>query len=379
MRILMLNYEYPPLGGGAANACHCMLKEFAKNREIEIDLITSSEKNIFETEQFSDTITIFKINVKKEYIHHWKMIELARWTCRTYRLAREMAERNHYDLCHCWFGWPSGVIGYMLRSKMPYLIALRGSDIPGYNPRLKIFDSLLFAPLSKIVWKHACCVTTLSLNSTKMAKKVLNLNYKIIHNGVDINEFYPDVRKSNQIRLLSIGRLTERKNIDDVILATKEVHQRYPEKSVHLSIVGSGNQDLYLRNLVHKLELEDNVSFMGAIPHEKLPVIYRNHDIFILASMNEALGNVTQEAISSGLALLTTDTGAAELLDNNGYIVNTKDYKDIADKIGFLINNPTTLLAFKKQSARIAHTMTWYDCTDSYIKIYKIFCSNKWN
>ena len=42
MRILMLNYEYPPLGGGAANANCCMPKEFAKAMDLQVDLATSS-------------------------------------------------------------------------------------------------------------------------------------------------------------------------------------------------------------------------------------------------------------------------------------------------------------------------------------------------
>ena len=48
MRILMLNYEFPPLGGGAANANYYMLKEFAKVKDLEVDLITSSANNKFE-------------------------------------------------------------------------------------------------------------------------------------------------------------------------------------------------------------------------------------------------------------------------------------------------------------------------------------------
>ena len=203
-----------------------------------------------------------------------------------------------------------------------------------------------------------------------MAKKVLNLKFKTVYNGIDLNEFYPGSNDSKQIRLLSVGRLIERKGVDYIIIALNEVLNKYPEKPVHLSIVGTGNKERYLKNLVDHLNLTKNVTFMGAIKHEELPEIYRRHDIFILASINEALGNVTQEAIASGLALLTTETGASELLDNNGFILQTGNSKDIAAKLAIFIDHPEILIRFKTKSSEIAQEMTWAVCTNAYEKIY---------
>ena len=57
LRILMLNYEFPPLGGGAGNATYYLLKEFSKKKDLEIDLVTSSTDK-FRTEQFASNIKI---------------------------------------------------------------------------------------------------------------------------------------------------------------------------------------------------------------------------------------------------------------------------------------------------------------------------------
>ena len=65
----MLNYEYPPLGGGGSNACKYILNEFAKN-DIEVDLVTSSPSNVFETENIGNTINIYKLPVNKKDIHY---------------------------------------------------------------------------------------------------------------------------------------------------------------------------------------------------------------------------------------------------------------------------------------------------------------------
>ena len=42
MRIVMLNYEFPPIGGGAANANLCLLREYAKRPDIQVDMLTSA-------------------------------------------------------------------------------------------------------------------------------------------------------------------------------------------------------------------------------------------------------------------------------------------------------------------------------------------------
>jgi glycosyltransferase involved in cell wall biosynthesis len=107
-----------------------------------------------------------------------------------------------------------------------------------------------------------------------------------------------------------------------------------------------------------------------------LPRIYQDHDIFVLPSLNEAMGNVTQEAIASGLALLTTDTGAAELLDNNGFIIKKNDFHDMSERLSLLIMNPGLLHRFRQRSAEIGRTMSWKSCADSYIRVYES-CRNR--
>lgn len=371
MKILMLNYEFPPLGGGAGNACYHMLKEFAKNEDLHIDLVTSSEHNRFEIERFSDHITIYKLNVGKKDIHRWSMIEIARWTLGSFLLSEKLVGENDYDLCHCWFGWPSGMIGYMLRKKMPYVVSLRGSDIPGYNPRLQMLDMLVFKQLSRVIWDEAKCVTTLSKNSSRMAGSTMDMKFNVIYNGVDTKQFYPEKKPIDGLNLLCVGRLTKRKGIDYVVLALEEIVKKYPGKKIHLTIVGSGNVEQELRSMVERLRLDEHVTFLGAIKHEDIPAIFRAHDIFILASVNEALSNVILEAIASGLAIITTDTGAAEFIDRNGFVVNKKDYKAIADKLEVFINDPGMIARFKDRSAEIARAMAWSDCSGSYVSIFE--------
>jgi len=150
MKILMLNYEFPPLGGGAANANRYILEELI-DRDIEIDLVTSSSEKYSE-DNFSDNITIYRVNVGKESIHHWKQIEILRYMWKGLRKSIELKKKKDYDLVHAWAGFPCGLMAKMLG--IPYIVGLRGSDVPGYNERFSI-QYIFLRPVVKSVWRSA--------------------------------------------------------------------------------------------------------------------------------------------------------------------------------------------------------------------------------
>lgn len=371
----MLNYEFPPVGGGAANANRRFLEELARRDEFAVDLVTSSASNRFECEPFADGIRVFRLDVGKRDVHHWRTSEIARWTWGAYWCSRRLLGENRYDLCHCWSGWPAGVIGYLHRKKLPYIVALRGSDVPGANPRLGTLDKSLIPFISRRVWSAARAVTALSRYSANMARHTLDCGIQVIYNGFDTERFSPapdfDEIASRAVRLLTVSRLSVNKGTEHVIRATRLLVDRYPDRDVRLTVVGSGFLGDELKTLTGELGLGEHVRFLGVRPHEALPEIYRAHDIFILASLHEALGNVIQEAIACGLAVITTETGSAELIDGNGLIVRKRDAADIAAKVAGLIDDEERLAAFKRRSVELARTRSWARCCDEYVDLYR--------
>ena len=70
MRLLMLNNEFPPLGGGTGTVNLALLQRWARVPALEIDLVTSALGTQFEQEQFAERIRIFKVPVNNRNIHH---------------------------------------------------------------------------------------------------------------------------------------------------------------------------------------------------------------------------------------------------------------------------------------------------------------------
>ena len=95
MRILMLNYEFPPIGGGAGNAHLALLKEYALLPDLKVDVLTSAPKPGLITEKFSENITIYKVGIHKKDLHYWRKKEVIEWLFKVkYYYRRMITEKD---------------------------------------------------------------------------------------------------------------------------------------------------------------------------------------------------------------------------------------------------------------------------------------------
>jgi glycosyltransferase involved in cell wall biosynthesis len=369
MRILMLNYEFPPLGGGGSNACYYLLKEFSK-MDINVDLITSSANGISEIEKMDESVTIYKVPIHKKDIHYWTQKEILSYSWKANNKVKELMEMHHYDVIHAFFTIPCGALAYLYKKKVPFVVSLRGSDVPGFNERFGV-QYVFLKPMIKEIWKKADAVVA---NSEGLKELALETNpqqaISVIHNGIDISEFTPNDRKKTDgyLQLICVSRLIERKGIRYLLQAIGELKH----EKIRLTIVGEGNQLLELKNLTSKLNIEDKVVFKGYLDHSKLAEAYQQSDIFVLPSLNEGMSNAVLEAMASGLPIITTDTGGTvELLDDNGLIVGMQDSESIANAIMQLIKDPAKISEMGEKSRTMAETLSWRHVAQKYLNVYR--------
>jgi len=369
MRVLMLNYEYPPLGGGGSNACKYILNEFAK-KNIEVDLVTSSPSNTFETEKIGNVISIYKLPINKKDIHYWTQREIISYSWKAKKFIAKLMKEKEYDVCHAFFGIPCGAIAYLFRRKMPYIVSLRGSDVPGFNNRFGL-QYVFLNPIIKQVWKQAGAVVANSEGLKDLALKTSpDQEISVIYNGIDISEFKPDLNKANnndEMRIVCVSRLIERKGIRFLI----EAIEKLKDRNVKLILVGEGNQEDELKKLVVNSRIPDRVEFKGYMDHDSIADLYRTSDVFVLPSLNEGMSNALLEAMASGLPVIVTDTGGtSELIDGNGVVVPMCDSDAIAEAIREFMDNPDTH-KMGMRSREIAEQMGWGAIGEAYLNVYK--------
>jgi glycosyltransferase involved in cell wall biosynthesis len=361
----MLNYEFPPIGGGSGNATRYMLREFARAGDLDVEVVTSSDDE-FRIEQFAARIRVHRLPVGKKELHHWAPLELLRYSWRAYWYTRRLIDRQRFDICHCWSGWPPGVIGHLLRTRTPYIVGLRGSDVPGYNPRLARFDRLVFAPLSRRVWSHARELVANSEDLSALAQRTYSAAMRVIPNGVDAEEFAPGAGMGRALRLLFVGRFVDRKNVPLVLRAMQHLSE------CTLTLVGEGKRDAKWRELARDLGIADRIRFVGHVAHVNLSPYYKDADVFVLPSDAEGMSNSLLEAMASGLAIVATDTGGASgLVGSAGVIVPAGDDAAFATALQSLVSNRHAVHRMKIEARRRALTRTWRAVADEYRSVYE--------
>ena len=83
------------------------------------------------------------------------------------------------------------------------------------------------------------------------------------------------------------------------------------------------------------------------------------------------MSNSVLEAMASGLAIITTNTGGAkELIQGNGYITKKKSVDDLRIAISKLINDKEKIKEMGKRSRHITEKMSWRNIGDKYFKVY---------
>jgi L-malate glycosyltransferase len=386
MRILFLNYEYPPLGGGAAHASQNILREYTNFTELEVDFVTSSYDGEYHLDKIGANVRIHRLPIgkNKENMTFQSRIDLIIYACKAYFFSQKLirqarTENKPYDLTHSFFTVPCGFVSMLLKFqyKIPYIISLRGSDVPWYSERFTWIYYILKWPIV-FIWKMSSAVVANSLMIKKLALKSNSLQkIEVIFNGINIDIFKPEETSQphKYFTILCASRLSRRKGFNYVIDAVAKIKDKYP--SLRLLIAGGeGNAENELKEQAKKLGLEDIIRFTGFVtPNTEFVKHHHASDVFVLPSLNEGMSNNMLEAMASGMPVIMTPTGGADELIKegvNGYIVKFKDSNDIAEKLQILINNSELTRQMGFESRKIAETMSWAKVAGKYFEKYQI-------
>lgn len=340
--------------------------------------MTSSIDDEYHLETISNQIRIHRLPIGKNQanIHYQTKGELIRYAKVAWKFALKLTKENSFDLTHSFFSVPCGALSYglKLRRGLPYIVSLRGADVPGYSERFKNLYGIL-RPIIRTIWKNASFVIANSqgLRELALVSKPKN-TIGVIPNGVDVDLFKPAERRiqAEKFEILCVSRITPRKGIRFLIKALEKFIVEHPY--VHLTIIGDGNERESLENLVRGLGLGHSVTFRGLVPHNQLPQEYAKADVFVLPSLNEGMSNTMLEAIASGLPIIATQTGGSdELVKNgvNGLIVKMQDSDDLAQKLSMLVEQEQLRLNMGRLSRELAMTMSWESVAKQYTQLYR--------
>jgi glycosyltransferase involved in cell wall biosynthesis len=356
MRLLVLCYEMPPIGGGTGVACSQVLRVLARRADLRIDVISSGVGGRLELIRDART-TVHLLPVGKRELCFWQPDELVRWTVRAVARARTLAQNEAFDLCHCWSGFPSGLVGWWLRDLQPYLVSLRGSDVPGYNRRLRLLDPLLMRRIARRVWQSSEGVFAVSPSLRVMAHATApDAAIGILPNGVDADFFRPRGNRGSTT-LVFAGRLIERKGVAYLLDAVRRVAMDRPD--VRLVVAGDGPERDALTATCAALGIQAQVSFVGHLGRDELAALLGTAGIIVLPAIADAMPNIVLEGMAAGMAVIATETSAASIVDGNGLLVPPRDADNLAEAIRRYLDDGALLRAHQARSREMALALSW--------------------
>ena len=182
-------------------------------------------------------------------------------------------------------------------------------------------------------------------------------NVRVIPCGVNTDDFRPMKRQLAREELdlgddkvvLYAGRIDPLKGIDRLIRAVAYLTNGSRPRLV---IIGGDQQSQTeidrLKHLVHELNLEDTVTFLGTIAHQKMPGYYNAASVLVVPSHYESFGLVALEALSCGTPVVASDVGDLRNIihqGETGYVVGDASPASLAPRIDSFLSRPDAGLA----------------------------------
>src|SRR3989344_5435600 len=354
LRILMLNYEFPPLGGGASPVSYEIAKGYVKLGH-SVDVVTMHYKGLPFYEE-KDGIHIYRVKCIRKKKEMCTTLEMFTYVVSAKHFLKAHLKTHNYDINHTHFIIPTGIVSLWAKKKfgLPYIITSHGSDVPGYNSdRFKLAHFFTKPLLRKVCNGAKIIISPSSYLSELIKNKIGNYKIKLIANGVEISKFMP--KKKEKI-ILSTGRLLKRKGFQYLIKAVSDKDYGY---MVH--IAGDGPMMNELKVLAKKSKTK--VFFHGWLNNksQEYKNLLESASIYILASEKENASVSLLEAMSAGCAVITTNvSGCPETVGEAGLVFEPRNITELRNKINYVIKNSSKMVALQKRARkRIVENYDW--------------------
>ncbi|HZQ05896.1 MAG TPA: glycosyltransferase family 4 protein [Anaerolineae bacterium] len=377
MRILMVNNEFPPLGGGTGTVNRALLQRWTSAPNLEIDLITSALGRDYQREQFAPSIRLHFVPVNNQNLHHSSNRELTAFALRALPYALRLHRTRPYDFVFAWSAVPAGAVALALKqiTGLNYLVRVCGPDIPGFEQRYGMLYPLL-TPLIRATWRFAAHVIAKCDDEAAMIHRVdAKTCVSIVANGVDTDAFTPAVIPDDgALRVLCVARLIERKGQHHLIESLKRLTDS--GVNVTLELVGTGDAQAANEAQARVFGIADRVQFAGYVPREEIAKWYANAHVFVLPSYNEGMSVATLEAMAAGLPIVVTRTGGTkELVQEgvNGLTFQWSDVDTLTAHLKFLALHRPRAREMGNASRRRARQFSWDAAAARYLEMFSTF------
>ncbi len=184
----------------------------------------------------------------------------------------------------------------------------------------------------------------------------------LLTHGIDLAQFQPASRPKGKTEpaILAVGGFAPAKGHRHLIEACRLLARE--GRRFRCLLAGTGSLEEAVRRQVHEAGLDERVRFLGQVPHERLPALYGESDLFVMPSVigpagsRDGLPNVLLEAMACGLPSVGSDIASIPeviIEGKTGLLVAPGDPEALAAAIGRLLSDEGLRLSLGEAAARL--------------------------
>ena len=366
MKVLFLCYELPPIGGGGGRAAWQVAVRLAA-RGHTTSILTSRFGDL-PSEETRSGVRITRLDVRRKRADECTPLELLSVMLKSMPAAVREVERDRPDVICVFFGVPGGPGAWWARRRrgVPYVLALRGSDVPRPELAKHQFLHHFTKPVLRRVYRAAAGIVSVSDGLRQAALAVEpGVEIEVIPNGIDTEWFTaaaPKPDSFDRTELLFVGRLRDFKGVQHIIRAMPDIAGRLG-KPVRLTVAGDGPYRPDLERLAAEtVRAPSQVHFAGWMEREPLRAAYETAHLFVLPSLVEGHPNVVLEGMAMGLPCIATDApGIREAVSHgrDGLLTPPESPSAIAEAVISLMSDASRRREMSRAAREKAESMSW--------------------
>ncbi|MDX2080176.1 MAG: glycosyltransferase family 4 protein [Terrimicrobiaceae bacterium] len=370
MKVLVLCYEYPPVGGGGGRVA-AQVAEGLVARGHSVKVVTAGLRHLAKREMIRG-VDVHRPPSFRQREDTCTVPEMGLYLLTAFLPALTICQQWKPDVIHAHFVVPTGVLACVLNTVTgcPYVLTAHLGDVPGGVPEQTGHLFRVVGPLIRPIWKRAAGVTAVSSFVGGLAQAASRREARVILNGIPPLEKTPDIRKTSAPRLLLLGRLSIQK---DPVLAIQAL-AGLREKHWHLDIIGEGPLRADVETAVAESGLADRVTFHGWLDAATVRLQLERSDLLLMTSRQEGLPVAAIEALHHGLAIVGSRIGGLQdvIADGvNGRLCD-RNASAFSSALAEAMNSPDTLVRWREGSLRLAEQFRLADSLDAYESVLRI-------
>jgi glycosyltransferase involved in cell wall biosynthesis len=308
VNLLLINYEYPPIGGGAGNATHFLAKAFTQLGH-QVTVLTGAWQEHRGT--FNEGgVKLIRISYPRKHPSMASPHEMILFVAKAFLALPKVMRENKITHAIIFFTIPNGPLGWYLKTRygIPYIVSLRGGDVPGLVPEIEDVHRVI-TPLRRMALRKAKAIVANAEGLAELSRQADPFPVQVIPNGVDTQTFQPDVTKRDphQFNIVFVGRFHRQKNLFLLLNSFAAFLKHCGSEGVRLHMIGQGPMEEDIRALSVELEIEPYVEWHGWSSKSELLAIHQTSHLMVNPSLYEGLPNAVLEGMASGLPIVVSD------------------------------------------------------------------------